>query len=427
MSKFRKINNWLHLWLGLISGIIVFIVCLTGCIWVFNEEITELLEPETKIVRQDKEILRPSQLLVIAKEKYPKKPLSSAAYQQGKAIKLTLGEGRGGGNTTLNVNPYTGEILSVKERKKGEVDFFRWILNGHRFLWMPYEIGRPIVNYATLTFVIILITGLVWWYPKKWNKSTVDKSFKIKWGASFKRLNIDLHNVFGFYALLFLLAIALTGMVWGIEWYSKGMYWATSGGKTLPEWKRAESDSTQAGKFYTMEAAVDKVWYKTIEENPGSQGFYFMFPSAKKQKSTIGIIIYPDGDQFYNNKRYTFDQHTLQPIRQNPVFEGDFAEADFGDKLRRMNFEIHVGSILGFPGKVLAFLASFIGASLPITGVLIWYNKRYNKSDKKKKKENKNKGKDIIKTASSSNNEDGKGQSPYKPKIVIKPRVEKVS
>lgn len=421
MSTFRKINNWLHLWLGLISGIIVLIVCLTGCIWVFNEEITELLEPETKIPQQHKEILRPSQLLAIAKEMFPQKPLSSASYEQGKAIKLTLGEGRGG-NTTLAVNPYSGEILNVKERKKGEVDFFRWILNGHRFLWMPYEIGRPIVNYATLTFGIILITGLVWWYPKKWNKSTVDKSFKIKWGASFKRLNIDLHNVFGFYALLFLLAIALTGMVWGIEWYSKGMYWVTSGGKTLQEWKRAESDSTQAGKFHTMEAAVDKVWYKTIEENPGSQGFYFMFPSAKKQKSTIGIIIYPEADQFYNNKRYTFDQHTLQPMNQNPVFEGNFAEADFGDKLRRMNYDIHVGSILGLPGKVLAFLASLIGASLPVTGTLIWYNKRYNKSGKKK---NKKKGK--RKNASSLNSENEKVEIIFKPRIVVKPKAQEVS
>jgi len=53
----KRINNWLHLWLGLISGIIVLIVCLTGCIWVFNEEINGLLEPETKVAWQDKPVV----------------------------------------------------------------------------------------------------------------------------------------------------------------------------------------------------------------------------------------------------------------------------------------------------------------------------------------------------------------------------------
>ncbi len=422
MSTFRKVNNWLHLWLGLISGIIVFIVCLTGCIWVFNEEITSLLEPELNVKKEDKAILIPSQLIAIAREKYPEKPVSGAFYQQGKTIELNLGQGRRG-NTTLNINPYTGEVISVKERKKDEVSFFRWILNGHRFLWLPHEIGRPIVNYATLTFVFILITGLIWWYPKKWSKSTVDKSFKIKWGASFKRLNVDLHNVFGFYALLFLLAIALTGMVWGIKWYSEGLYWVTSGGKSLPEWTRAESDSTQASKFYTLEEAVDNVWFSTISNHPKAEGFFFSFPDTSKPKSTIGLTIYPTAGQFYNNKRYTFDQHTLASLNMNPLYEADFAQADFGDKLRRMNYDIHVGSILGFPGKVLAFLASLIGASLPVTGTLIWWNKRYNKSGKKKKKDKNISSSSDDRNLKNNGNENGEAKS----KVVIRPKVSPVA
>lgn len=56
-SLFTRINKWLHLWLGLASGVIVLIVCITACIWVFNEEITALLEPETKVEKQDKAVL----------------------------------------------------------------------------------------------------------------------------------------------------------------------------------------------------------------------------------------------------------------------------------------------------------------------------------------------------------------------------------
>jgi uncharacterized iron-regulated membrane protein len=49
-----------------------------------------------------------------------------------------------------------------------------------------------------------------------------------------------------------------------------------------------------------------------------------------------------------------------------------------------MNYDIHVGQILGLTGKIIAFLASLICASLPITGFIIWWGKR-NKKGKKVK------------------------------------------
>lgn len=392
MSTFRKINNWLHLWLGLISGIIVLIVCVTGCIWVFNEEITGLLEPDTRVERQNKPVIMPSKLMEIAAAEYPNVKVSYANYQQGKAINLGLGERRGP-NITLKVDPYSGKIISREVHKKGETNFFRFILNGHRFLWLPFEIGRPIVNYGTLVFVILLITGLVWWYPKKWTQSTVDKSFKIKWGASFKRVNLDLHNVLGFYSLLFLLAIAMTGMVYGIKWYSEGLYWVTSGGDSLPGRGRdGASDSLMVGKFYTPQQAIDKAWNTVISRHPKSEGFYYSFPDTAKAKSLIYVTIYPTAGQFYNNLGYTFDQHTLKELPKDKIYGTAFEEATFGSKLRRMNYDIHVGSILGFPGKVLAFLSSLIGASLPVTGFLIWWGRKgFGKKGKKDKKGNKDK------------------------------------
>lgn len=382
-----KINNWLHLWLGLISGLIVFVVCITGCIWVFNEEITLLLEPQNRIAKQDSPVLAPSEIKKIANQEFPDLKVSYVTYQQGVAANVGLGDRRKGG-ASLKINPYTGEIISKKIMKDGEVDFFRFILNGHRFLWLPYEIGRPIVNYATLIFVILLITGLVWWYPKKWNKSTRNKSFKIKWGASFKRINLDLHNVLGFYSSLFLLVIALTGMVWGIQWYSEGLYWVTSGGKQLPERNKMVSDTTQLNKHYTPEQAIDLAFQKAISENPKANGFYYSYPDTSKAKSTIGIFIYPNKGQFYNSKRYSFDQHTLKPLNGDEIYGVDFEKSEFGGKLRRMNYDLHVGSILGFPGKVLAFLVTLIGASLPITGFLIWWGR---KLGKKKRNSNKTK------------------------------------
>lgn len=383
-SLFYRISAWLHLWLGLVTGIVMVIVCVTACIWVFQDEITAyILEPETRIVYQDKDVLSPSQLQTIARERFPNEKVAYATYQQGRAIYLGLGEGRKGG-ASLRINPYSGEVISINERKDGEADFFRFILNGHRFLWLPWEIGRPIVNYGTLIFVITLITGMVLWWPKKWTKNTREKSFLIKWKGTFKRINYDLHNVLGFYSLLIVFAIACTGMVYGIEWFSKGLYWSTSGGKSIPDFARNESDSLQLGKHFSPEQAMDLAWKKVVSQHADAEGFYYNFPDTSRPKATINITIYPSAGKYYNHVGYAFDQHTLNEMPKHEVYGATFDDASFGVKLRKMNYDIHVGSILGLPGKVIAFFASLIGASLPITGFIIWWGKR--KKNKKKQK-----------------------------------------
>jgi uncharacterized iron-regulated membrane protein len=54
--------------------------------------------------------------------------------------------------------------------------------------------------------------------------------------------------------------------------------------------------------------------------------------------------------------------------------------ADLPDKIRRMNYDIHVGAIGGLPGKIIAFFASFIAATLPVTGIAMWWNKQKEKN-----------------------------------------------
>jgi uncharacterized iron-regulated membrane protein len=46
-----------------------------------------------------------------------------------------------------------------------------------------------------------------------------------------------------------------------------------------------------------------------------------------------------------------------------------------GEKFIGMNYDIHVGAILGWPTKILAFVASLVCATLPVTGFFIWWNR----------------------------------------------------
>ena len=47
-----------------------------------------------------------------------------------------------------------------------------------------------------------------------------------------------------------------------------------------------------------------------------------------------------------------------------------------GMKVRRLIFPIHTGSIYGLPTKTLVFLCCLIGATMPITGFIIWLKRK---------------------------------------------------
>jgi uncharacterized iron-regulated membrane protein len=74
-----------------------------------------------------------------------------------------------------------------------------------------------------------------------------------------------------------------------------------------------------------------------------------------------------------------FDQYTGRFLA-----EKNHKDKNFGEKLITANYDIHVGAILGLPGKILAFIASFICGMLPVTGFIIWWGRR-NKSTPAKK------------------------------------------
>ncbi|EMR01000.1 PepSY-associated TM helix domain-containing protein [Cesiribacter andamanensis] len=373
-SAIRRINDWLHLWLGLGSGIIVFIVSITGCLYAFEEEIKDALEPWRFVEAQAMPFVPPSQLLDTARLYMPGQTPTGLTYsnREGAAAVGYFGSENGKRTfTAIFMNPYTGQFLQKQQTLGGDgFDFFRFVIDGHRALWLPYEIGRPIVGIGTLVFVVLLVTGLVMWWPKRAKKSEYRKSFTIKWRGSFKRVNYDLHNVLGFYSLLLALALGITGLVWSFAWFADALYFATSGGQSRPEHSHPHSDPSKAGVLPADSISVlDKAWYLTLAQEPRAQGFY-LEPVPAEADDPIEIIAYQDKGSWYNRNEYYYDQYSLEPLRM----QGDrYAQASLADQLMMLNYDIHIGAVGGFPGKLLAFFISLICASLPVTGFLVWW------------------------------------------------------
>jgi len=81
-----------HLWVGLTSGLVVFIVAITGCLYAFQEEIQATTQPYRYVSPQPTPLLPPSRLRSIADSVLPHKQISSLVYHaRGKAVKAVGG------------------------------------------------------------------------------------------------------------------------------------------------------------------------------------------------------------------------------------------------------------------------------------------------------------------------------------------------
>ena len=363
----KKLIGKIHLWLGFGSGLIVLFLGVTGCILAFQREIELVTIPEQFTEEKDQPFSQPSVIRESAEEALPGKHIHGIAYgQPGKSVMVSFYNEDPEYYYLVYVDPYTAEVLSVNNLDE---DFFSFILDGHFNLWLPQEIGQPIVASATFIFVIMMITGLVLWWPK--NRAAAKQRFTIKWNAKWRRVNYDLHNVFGFYMTWIATFLALTGLVWGFQWFSTSVYWLSSGGKTMTEFYLPQSDTTKT--LSVTEPVVDVLWARMSKEHPTAEMIEVHIPES--DTSSIEVAINPDAGTYWRTDYLYFDQYTLEEIPVTHAF-GRFANTSAADKIMRMNYDVHVGAIGGLPGKILAFVASLICASLPATGVYIWWGRR---------------------------------------------------
>ena len=375
-KKKKSLAHWIgkiHLWLGLTSGLFVCFLGITGCILAFQLEIENVTQNYRYAAMQSEPLLAPSKIKNIADQALPDKEAHSISYQDGRSAVVTYYSEHDTYFWTVFVNPYSGEVLKVKDMS---TDFFRTVINGHYYLWLPPDVGQPILTTATMMFALLMISGLVLWWPK--NRAASKKRFSVKWNAKWRRVNYDLHNVLGFYLTWIMIFLAITGMVMGFQWFAKSVYWVSSGGKDMIPFTESISKSASDSRLVALAAgqapAEDILWAKARAERPGFKGSMDVHPPYAKE-AAIELAINPDPGTYWKADYLFYDRYTLEEIKVDHMF-GKFDEASVADKIARMNYDLHVGAVLGLPGKIMAFCGSLVAASLPITGLMIWLGRK---------------------------------------------------
>jgi uncharacterized iron-regulated membrane protein len=364
----KRIKN-IHKWLGIITGPFVFIIAITGCIYAFQEEIQNLTQPYRFYPKEGKRAFTPSAIKVIAKSRNPHKKIHAVmTFSDNHSSKVIFYE-FDKYYETIYINPESGKILAHIDEEFG---FFPFILDGHFYLWLPPWIGQPVVGSITLVFSFLVFSGLFLWWPRNGNSK---QRLKIKWNGSWKRRNFDLHSVIGFYILTFSLIFIVTGLVWSFTWFRDSYYTSLSFGKKFESYYEPVSRNCSMD----INHQVDRVFLKLAQHSKNFHYIEVHFPETKY--GAIAANVNRIEGSYWKTDYYYFDQESLKDI---PVkhYWSKFNQAEFADIMMRVNYDFHTGSILGLPGKILAFLVSLAIASLPITGILMYYGRK-NKSAKR--------------------------------------------
>lgn len=381
ISLTKKWSAKLHLWLGLSVGVIIFIVSLTGTLYVFKDEIQNSMRKDAIYVQ--KSAVTPLSIGILKEkvslelnEKYPINAVE-ISLDQNKSYRFSYYEKNKKGwnyfeevkvNKLVYVDQYTGKILAVYNDK---YNFFNIIKSIHWSLLLNSDWGKYVVGIPTVLFIFMLITGIVLWWPK--NKKAKKGRFWFSWEnvKTWKRKNYDLHNILGFYASFFTLLISITGIYFAYP-YVKNVFNVTlSGSLELPkerEMKSPDSLMTKNASVYDLTAQETRKLYFSSSS--------FRIPLNGKNKKgkelkNIPVTIYGADGRFSERNTMVFDKYSGKLLANKPHQKLSNAE-----KYANANYDIHTGSYFGLFGKILWFITGLICTSLPVTGFLVWCGKQ---------------------------------------------------
>ncbi len=363
----KQVRNFaftLHRYLGLVLGLIIVIIGLTGSVLVFRHEIEQfLVTQQFGQITPEGEKASLKVMLDSVKENYSDRP-------EFKVYSLNIPEKpdlpyqlwvRSPDDKWIQVfvNPYTGKVIGSRP---WDTTFFSWVYRLHYEL-LAGEVGFIFVGIVAFLLVILSITGIVLW--PGWRKLIA--GFKIKFNAHPKRVNFDVHKVTGIVVAIFLGLIAFTGFCWNFYEHSEPLIYAATFTPKPPE---PTSKPIPSRSALTVDELVEKVRNvlpeARLERISLPQTPEAAFEARKK---------FPQSLNNYGLSSVYLDQYTGQILGINNELEPSRAEAVLNSFV-----PIHYGTFAGLPSRIFYLFVGLAPLILYITGLVMWWYRRQPKN-----------------------------------------------
>lgn len=409
--SFRSAVFWAHLAAGVVAGIIVLVMSVTGVLLMYERQILEWADrgyrsAPASSVSSGSARLPVEALLARVVAQRPGITPSGLSLQSDPAAPAAVSLGREG---TLYVNPYTGELLGESAPKARA--FFHAVTDWHRWLGREGEgrdAGRAITGACNLAFLFLIVSGFYLWFPRKWTRRQVRNVTWFRRGLPGKARDFNWHNVIGFWMAVPLFFVVLSGVLISYPKATELLYRAMGeeppprrdgppqaggagrerradggpgqrAGRSERPGERRERPAGGSGpgsgpgeeRSFDLAslAGLDELWAVAESRDPDWHTLSTRFGGSPEDPVAFTILS-GNGQRGRPDLRsqLTLDRATGEEVRWET-----YASQSPARRVRSWSRWIHTGEAGGFLGQTLAGLASAGGALLVWTGIaLAW-------------------------------------------------------
>ena len=373
MKRLRKIIFWCHLPVGVIGGVVILIMCVTGVLLAYEKQIT--LWADTHAFKSappsaEARHLPVATLIENARNSRGAAP-SSITLRSDPSAPAEIGFGRE--TTSLFVNPYTGRVLG--EGSQRVRTFFRTVTDWHRWLGAKGDnrnVARAITGACNLGFLFLVISGFYLWWPRNWNLKFVRNVVWFKRGLPAKARDFNWHNTIGFWSAGPLFIVVLSSVVISYTWAGNLVYRIVGEAPPVPRANQPNANANAAAPTFND---LDSAWQRAEQQVGDWQSISLSLSNAPQLTFNIDS---GTGGQPQKRAQLVLDRSTGEVVRWEP-----FSSYTRGRQLRSILRFAHTGEVLGIAGQTIAGAVSLGGAVLVVTGLglalrrcVAWLRKR---------------------------------------------------
>lgn len=262
---------------------------------------------------------------------------------------------RGPWSGTLHLDPSTGAELGRRGEHEG---VFNFLFELHATLLLE-DTGRAVLASAVLAYLVLLLSGLVLWWPARWRHA-----FSVRWVAGLTRALFDLHRVAGALLGLGIAVSVLTGAY--MAWRPLSGWVSAAAGATASAPPALAPTAAGTG----LAPSLDAVVAEAARHFPGGQLGYVQWPARVGSPGRIRFRM-PDDPHPNGLSSAWFDPRDGRLLALHP-----WRQLDPGARAYAWIYPLHIGRLGGPWHLVLNATFGLALAGLGVSGVWLWWRRR---------------------------------------------------
>lgn len=369
MKRLRKIIFWCHLPVGVVAGLVILNMCVTGVLLTYEKQITSWADtrgyrsaPPTAETRR-----LPVETLIAKATEAQGATATAVTLKSDPEAPAEIAFGRE--IASLFVNPYSGQVLGEGSQKVRS--FFRGVTEWHRWLGAKGDnrnVARAITGACNLGFLFLVLSGFYLWWPRNWSWKSLRSVTWFRRGLPARARDFNWHNTIGFWSAGPLFIVVISAVVISYTWAGNLVYRIV--GETPPA-PRANQQQLQNTSAAVLPTGLNAAWLVAEQQVGDWRSITLQLPASTSAPLTFNIDS-GTGGQPQKRGQLVLDRTTGAVTRWEP-----FSTYTRGRRLRSILRFAHTGEVAGLVGQTIAGLVSTGGAVLVITGLTLAFRRCY--------------------------------------------------